>query len=175
MIRFSYFRCHIKYGSASFSCSKHEPYFIMLPNEEIVCLQFTPMNMSLWKTAPRASSDRSWKQTRHSPERMLSTFWFCLQGWSLGSGHMAAFKTLPASLSAGCILLICFWLLKALFKFDYHLNPLQLVIRHTFITVKKSSSHKRIIFPIRIINKLELETFPNCWKQQIVCIRVFFF
>lgn len=142
---------------------KHEPYFIMLANNDIVCLQFTPMNMSLWKTALRASSYRSWKQTRCSIETMLSTFWFCLQGWSLVSGHMAAFKTLCASLSAGYILVICFWLLKALFKFDYHLNSLQLVIRHTFITVKKSSSHRKT-FHIRIINKLELEAFSKCWK-----------
>lgn len=118
-------------------------YFIMLPNNDIVCLQFTPMNMSLWKSALRASSDRSWKQTRHSPETVLSTFWFCLQGWSLVSGHMAAFKTLHAALSAGCIPVICFWLLKVLFKFDYHLNPLQLVIRQTLITVKKYSSHRK--------------------------------
>lgn len=149
------------------------PYFIMLSNNDIVCLQFTPMNMSLWKTAVRGSSYRSWKQTRHSPETMLSTF--CLQGWLLVSGHMAAFKTLCASLSAGYILVICFWLLKALFKFDYHLNPLQLAIRHTFITVKKSSSHRKKIFCIRIINKLELETFSKRWKQQIVYIRFFFF
>lgn len=159
-----------------FPAAKHKPYFIMLPNNDIVCLQFTPMNMSLWKTAVRGSSYRSWKQTRHSPGMMLSTFWFCLQGWSLVSGHMAAFKTLPASLSAGYILLICFWLLKALFKFVYRLKPLQLLIRHTCITVKKSSSHRKkssISELLIIINKLE--TFPKCWKRQIVYIRVFFF
>lgn len=140
-----------------------------------VC-QFTPMNMSFWKTllgeAPLTDTERSKQDAEpwNDVEHFLIFFarLICIRTYG-------SIQNTTCFISVGYVLVICFWLLKAVFKFDYHFNPFELVIRHTFVTVEKSSSHRKSIFHIRIINKLELETFfSKCWKQQNVYISFVF-
>lgn len=141
-----------------------------------VC-QFTPMNMSFWKTllweAPLIDTESSkqdaepWNDVEHF--LILFARLICI-------GTYGSIQNTTCFISVGYVLVICFWLLKAVFKFDYHLNPFELVVRHTLATVEKSLSHRKCIFHIRIINKLELETlFSKWWKQQNVYFSFFFF
>lgn len=141
-----------------------------------VC-QFAPMNTSFWKTllweAPLIGTERSKQDTelRNYVEHFLILFarLICIRTYG-------RIQNITCFISVGYVLVSCFWLLKAVFKFDHHLNPLELVIRQTCVTVEKSSSHRKSIFHMRIINKSELETFfSKCWKQQNVYICFFFF
>lgn len=159
-----------------FTAVKHKSYFIILSNNYIVCLPVhSHEHVILKNSAGRGSSYRYWKeQTRcRAPKWRWALLIFfarliCIRTYG-------SIQNTTCFISVGYVLVICFWLLKAVFKFDYHFNPFELVIRHTFVTVEKSSSHRKSIFHIRIINKLELETFfSKCWKQQNVYISFVF-
>lgn len=121
-----------------FTAVKHKSYFIILSNNYIVCLPVHSHEHVILKNSDvRGFSYRHWKeQTRHRALMlmMLSTFWFCLQDWCIGT--YSSIQNTTCFISVGYVLVICFWLLKAVFKFDYHLNPFELVIRHTFVTWK---------------------------------------
>lgn len=131
-----------------------------------VC-QFTPMNMSFWKTllweTPLTDTERSkqdaelWNGTEHF--LILFARLICIRTYG-------SIQNTTCLILVGYVLVLHFWLLKAVFKFDHHLNPFKFVIRHTSVTLENSSSHRKSIFHIKIINKLEIETFSSkCWEQ----------
>lgn len=138
-----------------FTAVKHKAYFIILSDNYIVCLPVhSHEHVILKNSTVRGSSYRYWKeQTRH---RALKWHWAFLMMFArlICIRTYGSIRNTTCFISKGYVLEICFWLLKAVFKFDYHFKPLKLVIRHTFVTVEKFTSHRKS--PPRISSVSEL-------------------
>lgn len=139
-----------------------------------VC-QFTPMNMSCWKTLLWEASLIDTERSKQDAEPWNNVVHFLiLLARLMQIQTYGSIQNTTCFIAVGYVPVTCFWLLKAVFKFDYHLNPSEWVIRHTFVTVEKSLSHRKSIFRISSINKLELESYFSIAGNNRMHISVWF-